>query len=451
MSRTIYASALILLCAIPVIRFVVRREGAFLALFSIDFAAYYGIPPLTLRTVTNVGKVIPDPLVCHAIVLGGLYFVCVGIGYSIVPRETRFIPRISLAWSNPGVIRLGALMMCGVGLAAYAMLTRTATHEQLGQAAVLTGELSLYGIAVLFALQLGHRLEWRYIAILWLVLIPARMLLGLSSGSAAQGLGIGLLLLTIYAELRGRMWWSAVIVGLFAFMIVRPAMSGYRAMTWSGGPLAGASRLEKGRAFFTVMGNTLSGRAGRSEQLKEMALNRLCDLCVLSDVIHETPKFIPYWDGATYYPLLVKPIPRFVWPGKPKEDTGQTFGHRYGFLDRSDRITAFNLSPPVEAYVNFGVPGIAIVALIFGLIYRSVELMFFHRESGIGAIAVGGVLLSNLLAIDSAASGHLGGLMASLLFIWLVHMIMDGAEVLSAGKTAVSAKGGYVPNRQLYG
>ncbi|MBF6568120.1 MAG: hypothetical protein IVW54_04495 [Candidatus Binataceae bacterium] len=438
MSRTIYASALILLCAIPVIRFAVRREGAFLALFSIDFVAYYGIPPLTLRTVTNAGKVLPDPLVCHGIAMAGLYFICVCIGYSIVPRETRLIPRMRMAWTNPGVIRLAALTMCAIGLAAYAILTRTATHEQLGQSAVLTGELSLYGIAILFTLQLSHRLERTYIAALWGFLIPARMLLGLSSGSAAQGLGIGLLLLTIYSELKGRMWWSAVIVGLLAFMIVRPAMSGYRAMTWSGGPLASASRLEKGRAFVTVMGNTLSGRAGRSDQLKEMALNRLCDLCVLSDVIHETPKLIPYWDGATYYPLLVKPIPRFVWAGKPKEDTGQTFGHRYGFLDRSDRLTAYNLSQPVEAYVNFGVPGIVIVALIFGLIYRFVELMFFHRESGIGAIAVGGVLLSELLGIDDAASGQLGGLMASIPVIWLICLIIDGAEILSAA-TSVSS------------
>ena len=84
---------------------------------------------------------------------------------------------------------------------------------------------------------------------------------------------------------------------------------------------------------------------------------RMADIDTFAAVILATPEQIPYWRGETLYPLLFKPIPRFLYPEKPEDISGGTFPHRYGFLSQANRETSFNLSPMVELYCNFGIAG----------------------------------------------------------------------------------------------
>ncbi len=142
-------------------------------------------------------------------------------------------------------------------------------------------------------------------------------------------------------------------------------------------------------------------------------------------------EIVPYWRGATYYPILLKPIPRFMWPNKPTDESGQEFGHRYGYLALADHQTTYNLPQTVELYANFGVIGVIIGSFLFGIVYRVVELMFFHARSGIGAIAVGSVITCQLLSIESGASLVIGGLIVSMISLPLVLLVIDAADLWS--------------------
>jgi hypothetical protein len=428
--------ALLLLsaCAMPVIAFSVRRKGALLAIFAMEFAAYYAIPILMLHRVrigAFPGRDLPHPLVRMALELALVAFAGVCFGYFLIPENGSLIPRFKMAWSNPGVIRVAAIAMCFVGLAATVLFNIHRQSSEPSQFVAFAADLAMYGITLLFTLQLVKRLNPLYLVALWGVLVPARLLVGLSSGATAQVLGVGLTLLVLYSEIRGRLWWSAILAGAIGVAVLRPLMSPFRGLTWHGGAASGVSTVQKLKIFSGVAEGAAEGRFGNYDTLIQFAATRLCVTCTFADVLRQTPNIVPYWDGATYYPILFKPIPRLLWPGKPIDLTGQEFGHRYGYLALDDHDTSYNLPQTVELYANFGVIGVVIGSLLFGIFYRAAELMFFHSRSGVGAVALGAVVLSKLLEIESGASLVLGGLVWGLVVVGLVNFAVYGAEFLS--------------------
>ena len=147
-----------------------------------------------------------------------------------------------------------------------------------------------------------------------------------------------------------------------------------------------------------------------------------------AEVVEFTPSQIPYWDGETYYPLLYKPIPRLIYPDKPVEVTGQTFGHRYGFLNPEDRTTSYNLPQLIEFYINFGIVGVLLGMFLIGVLYRTIQHIFIHRGMGLGTVVASVYVFTKLLLIESALSGVLGGLMWSLVFLALVHFSVKVSE-----------------------
>jgi hypothetical protein len=428
--------ALLLLgaCAVPVVSFSVRRKGAFMAILSLEFAAYYAVPVLVLHQV-HIGEFpghpLPPYLVRAALELSLVGFIGICLGYFLIPENGSLIPRLRMAWSSPGVIRVAAGAMCAVGLVASFLLNLHRHEGAPSQFMSFAAELVMYGIALLFTLQLLHRLNPLYLFVLWGVFLPARLLVGVSSGATAQVLGVGLLMLLLYSELKGRLWWSAIIAGAVGVALLRPIMTPFRSLTWARSTQASITTTQKLRIFGKVVKGAAEGRFGNYDRLTQFAAQRLCVTCTFADVLRQTPDIVPYWRGETYVAILYKPIPRILWPGKPQDETGQEFGHRYGYLARADHGTTYNLPQTVELYANFGVAGVIIGSLLFGILYRVTELMFFHRDSGIGAVALGSVAVSHLLGIESGASLVLGGFLWGLVTIGLVNLTTYAAEFLS--------------------
>ncbi len=77
-------------------------------------------------------------------------------------------------------------------------------------------------------------------------------------------------------------------------------------------------------------------------------------ISAISMVHEKTPSKVPFWEGESYYNLLYKFIPRFLWKDKPAEEMGQLFGHRYEVLDEWNFTTSMNTPIIAEAYMNFG-------------------------------------------------------------------------------------------------
>jgi hypothetical protein len=175
------------------------------------------------------------------------------------------------------------------------------------------------------------------------------------------------------------------------------------------------------------------------QALIDMASMRLAQFTVFGEVVEDTPAIVPFWAGESYYPILFKPIPRFIMPEKPRELSAD-FGHRYGLIVPENITTSINLPQLVELYGNFGLTGVIVGMFIFGLIYRLLIEMYVHPGMGLGAL-VGGVYASaKLLDIGSAASMSFGGIPGAIIFIALIHLLMMAAELDAASLSRIGAE-----------
>jgi hypothetical protein len=429
----IFASAILASLALPVWLWMsgADRTIPFMPFLTLIFAYYYALPVFLLKQyATGLFK---PPIAEHFITLAlgysllGLY--CLFVGY-YGPARWLFapiLPRLNLQWRDERVVKLVALMLGFGGLFVASSIARF-LPESVAQIGVFAADLSMVGICTLVALQLAGRLDWITSAFVWGFLIPIRIAIGLGTGSAASGLIVGVAVAMMFASVRRSIPWKTLALGTVALFIIRPAEVPFRAATW-GGRLSDASAIEKVRLYGDILYRITIGGAVEPQALIEFASLRLAQFTVFGEVIADTPALVPFWEGESYYPILFKPIPRFIMPDKPEEISGQTFGHRYALISARNVGTSINLPQIVELYGNFGLTGVIAGMFIFGLIYRLLIEVYVHPGMGLGALVGGVYISSKLLDVGSAASMVFGGIPLSIIFVALIHLFIQFAEV----------------------
>jgi hypothetical protein len=70
---------------------------------------------------------------------------------------------------------------------------------------------------------------------------------------------------------------------------------------------------------------------------------------------------------------------------------------------------------------------------LLGLMYRSIDYMCFHNDSGMGALVAGLYILSKLLLIESALSLVLGGIVWGAVLLTLFHFVVQTTSAHSGG------------------
>ncbi len=395
----------------------------FMPLLCTFYALDYGVPVFLFRSSSNlsVSPSYSTPQIERALgyVLAGIVAMLVGYYGPLLRLIRPVIPRFRLRWPNLPAVRVTGLAMGAVGFVFGLGLDRS-FRGGLAQLGGYVSDLFTVGICILLALWLsGMARRWIAVAV-FALFIPARLALGLASGLAGSAVYLLFTLLLLYAAVRRRIWWSVILIGTIALLLYRPFETPYRDATWRG-PLVGASLGQKVEYMGGLMLKAYESVGFQLETIVEISAARLAQFTVLAEVVRDTPSQVPYWGGVTYYPLLFKPIPRFLWPNKPEEVTGQEFGHRYGLLDADDPGTSLNLPQLVELYANFGPVGLVLGMIFFGLFYRVLMEMFVHPGMGFGSLVAAVFLASNSFDIGSATSSVVGGIPWCLIFIAAVH------------------------------
>ena len=448
----ILASAAIALAALPTWLWLagVDRNLPFMPFFGMVFSTYFIVPVFVLhdyRTLWSLADT-PAPLIAAALryILIGL--ACVMAGY-YGPHHLLLapaLPRVTMRWRRVGPLKLAGAAFGLLGMAVYIYGSRSLS-DSLQMFVAFGGELCMVGLALLFAMQLFGALDRISKLFLWLVLVPARLLIGLASGLTSQGLIVMLLLIFLYSAVRRRIPWTLILAGGLVFIVVRPVETAFRLATWNGGASGNDSQLARSRLLLEMVGDAIvpmmeGGGSGAYDNAMEISTRRLgADVLTFAAVLHDTPGFVPYWDGASYYPLLLKFVPRFVYPGKPKEVTGQTFGHRYGLLDPDNFETSYNLPQLIEAYINFGPLGVIVVMFLFGVFYRAVQTVFVHPGMGFGALVAGVYLSIMPLQVESAASLVFGSIIWGFVYLGLLNLVIQSGELEHPPMTGVLAHG----------
>lgn len=155
--------------------------------------------------------------------------------------------------------------------------------------------------------------------------------------------------------------------------------------------------------------------------------HRLNHLGLLGHVIVSTPGMVPYWGGATYKPIFSVPIPRAVWPEKPRVEFANRFGRQYKLLMPDDGVTTVNIDPVTEAWMNGGWLAVLFSSAGIGLFFGGI--LGWLRSGGdqhVRFLAALTVVL-NVALFESETALIIGGLIQGLLFL---GAIVIGARLL---------------------
>jgi hypothetical protein len=272
------------------------------------------------------------------------------------------------------------------------------------------------------------------------LLAPAGLIVELmyrsTSGLLSTTITLGLFLSIIALRFRPRFSVILAALTLLFLVLLNPVKESYRQMVWQGEQNnASPAQRVKLLARLTIDYYTSSGFNPANEDnttsLAKLA-SRVSTIVFLSCIVDMTPSLVPYWNGATYTSLLTKWIPRFLWPGKPQELTGNAFGQRYGILDGSDRSTSLNLPWIVELYANFGTWGVLLGMGMFGAFLAFLNRLFNQSHMNHVEFVYGVALLFELFYQESSFALMVGN-------VFLLSITLYVLLRLAAG-TALGAK-----------
>ena len=196
----------------------------------------------------------------------------------------------------------------------------------------------------------------------------------------------------------------------------RVAMSGFSGNQSS--ELSVAERL----TLFTDMVGSL-----KSDQLMDGAsamLDRLSYVEFFGRVLNVVPAYLPHEDGALWADAYLRPLmPRLLFPEKGViDDTERTMQYTLIDMAQNTSSTSISLGWVAEAYIDFGVPGMFLLALLLGAtlggIHRLLGTMRLGR--GIWGVAMATAVLLPAIFIETSITKLAGGLVAMLLTAWLL-------------------------------
>tara|TARA_B100001109_G_C18790041_1_gene439646 strand:- start:142 stop:1059 length:918 start_codon:yes stop_codon:yes gene_type:complete len=141
-------------------------------------------------------------------------------------------------------------------------------------------------------------------------------------------------------------------------------------------------------------------------------------------VTQNTPKNIEYLNGESLKFFVIKFIPRIFWKNKPNDEFGNKFGKIYGILIPGDEVTSWNMPVLNEFYVNYGIKGIIIGMMLFG-IFLNILTRFFNIENDQSYFLIlGSIIIYPLYNIESHLSQSVGNFLIVFIFMTIIIYIL---------------------------
>ena len=365
----LYIVLIFVLASLPALIFVLNKSESklipLMPLHGLFYGAVMGWPALSNKTVWLADN--PDSIT-DALAVACLGLLALNLGYYLTKfliKERRsplqFLLRISpnresfIGWT---------LFLLYLLFIIFPQLADIPSVQHIAMVALYLSLGMLFNALIKNRLSLIQK-------ILYIIAFSFAVLTIIFVGSLAKVVFLFILIGIIYWREKQTIPWAFCIAIIFIIVALNPVKHVYRSvinneivenLSFADKSVLFANSIQvffnSGGSIFSIIDSDTS------------TVNRLAHISTLSKVIEKTPNEIPYWMGETYIPMFTFFIPRILWADKPLEDTGQSFGHRYSFLNKTDFSTSYNMPWITELYANFGIIGISIGMFLIGFFFR---------------------------------------------------------------------------------
>jgi O-antigen/teichoic acid export membrane protein len=366
----------------PVYLFAIAYAVLFVVRPAVDLSAQGGVPAVAgVRVDATYERALVVAVVgCLAFYVG--YFGRLGV------RLSEAVPLPPQRWPS-GTVRglvvttgvivaavFGAFVLRHGGLNALSVLggTRSVLRTNLFASSSAYAYAAPFWLIAIGVLLVALADRWRSSsAVLGLVLVGSSQVFALGSGDRSWILPpIAALVLVGYLK-RGRRprVLTAVLTLAAVFVVGVAAPSAYR----------NATNYESASKAATSVVTSPGNGVGRFFTSGDTAMAP--DLAAELGIV---PHTVQYRYGATLLGDLARPLPRSVWPGKPREAETQLMARLWPGLYRQN--VQFTFSIFGEPFWNFGLIGVVIACWLFGLSWRALYSWYQRAPGNRTAIAL---------------------------------------------------------------
>lgn len=179
------------------------------------------------------------------------------------------------------------------------------------------------------------------------------------------------------------------------------------------------SELSKGKLLMENAYTLDDQRDYQELQERGKDFNRFENLSFISHVVLQHKKGLkPFLYGETFYWLPLVPIPRILYPSKPKNVMSSDLATSYG-LRGTLSIASINFPMLVEGYINYGFKGMMFMALLFGIAYK-----WFTVKFGFGLGDVNLIIIINSIKQFTHAEGNITLVFGALIQVFLFWAVI---------------------------
>lgn len=356
--------------------------------FALGFAILFVVRPIVEIAAGGPGLILsqdPSPTYVSALFVaafGGWAFM---FGYfaPLGGALARHFPQAQVSVDRSAVNR-GALTISAIGISLFGAFLATSG----GPSALF---VLLAGRSDASASALAQSSGYFSTGLLWLASGGVAVLATTEHWRSARG-GAGMILVAMALALPfasgARSWTIPVIAALVMLWYLRAgrrprlvSVVGMLCLAFVLGiAAAGSSRTAAVREQQSVLGAVWASLIDPGRSMSDFLTGG--DTAMLPDLaieIQYVPRVLPFQMGATYVEMLARPIPRAVWPEKPREADNQLMAVIWPQLVG---VVGFAFSIFGEPYLNFGLAGVGIVLFLYGVISRVVlEWLYLSNRS----------------------------------------------------------------------
>jgi hypothetical protein len=426
MSEILYVLLVILfgVCSIPLLHFNTKRDlfepiywtsAYFLVIFGVrsiyamSFGTpFLGDPPFSTKTINAWTNAL------FYIIISFLFFL-VGYYSKFGVAVAKIFPPLPQHWSYIKIIFFTPLFL-GIGFVPIVIFIQRwglnvfLTQKQLTLTQGGTTYLYLLVDFIKFVLFISyiavlvHR-KMRAMTVISLVVV---FLVGFAIGTKGYVLFSFLSIFIIYQYFSGQVRLKHLTVIVLLTILVFPLFNVYRH----------TSDLSQ------VLPATIDILT-RPDILLHHLLSRFHDMDSLIFIIRDTPGTMDFQMGKTIAPLFVAWIPRMIWPDKPIISFAKIFGETYYAPWFAG--TGIAPSPTIigEAYLNFHVAGMFGIALISGILLRTLYHYLICRSLGLSGVFVYVTIFPFLITFwESDIAGLLGRAVFSFFMAIMISLLL---------------------------
>lgn len=353
----------------------------------------------------------------------------------------------------PFLLRIGTIAALGWGARAIEIANGTYFHTiPAGGEVVSTGSSWWIATAatlptLVMALVGAHaylRKSGRLARAVFLILVLLEIAWYVPSGSRAALLGIVVTVVVIahYGGRRIPRKTLAVTALLFVFFVF-PFYLAYRGNndTYQSRP---------GEALAGALDSVLSG--GPTQLLVdglESTFTRFADVRSGAVALRGGEELFTRAPGETLSWTLYSIVPRAWAPDKPDPGLfGNEFGRSFGIISPYDYVTSITFGQPYELFMNFGWVGVAIGAVVIGILYRVINDMTANRRTNAAALALYSTsVLTVTMGLGVIVAHGLAGAFKLMALYWLILFFVGGGLRFAERADTADLPGGFAPAR----